>query len=61
MKTEQVVDVGNFDLVIATDDDGQVWVRPSLGWDDGEVFEAFRQRHLIYDALEQINFEDTDE
>jgi hypothetical protein len=56
MKNKQRVDMGNFDLVFVKDDDGRVWVRPSLGWDDGEVYEAFRRRHFIHDILGQVNF-----
>jgi hypothetical protein len=58
MKNKQRIDKGNFDLVFAQDDDGRVWVRPSLGWDDGEVYEAFRQRQLIHNTLGCVNFED---
>jgi len=52
---EEQVDAGNFDWYFKTDDDGNVWITPSLGWEDGEVYESVRDGREIYWALERAD------
>jgi len=52
---EEQVDAGNFDWYFKTDDDGNVWITPSLRWEDGEVYESVRDGRGIYSALEQAD------
>jgi len=54
MKKTTRVDWGNFDWVIGKDADGHIWIRPSLRWDDGEVYETFSSEtggKLIYEDV----------
>jgi hypothetical protein len=37
-----VSDEGNFDFEARVDDNGRVWLSPSIGWQDGEVYEWLR-------------------
>jgi hypothetical protein len=53
---ETQIDVGNFDWIIAEDSDGNVWVRPSLDWKDGEVYESFANGKSVYKTwVREIN------
>ena len=46
------IDMGNTDWFVKVDSDGNVWIRPSLGWEDGEVYESLRNgQDMIYELL----------
>ena len=48
------VDMGNIDWVVYEDEDGNVWIRPSISWTDGEVYESLRDgQDIIYTVLKQ--------
>lgn len=55
MTDEEIrIDQGNFDLVIKEDENENVWVRPSLSWEDGGVYESFRDgQRMIYSSLKK--------
>ena len=44
-----VSDEGSFDFEARVDDDGRVWLSPSIGWDDAEVYEWLRHGQRLCD------------
>lgn len=51
MMEEVRIDEGNFDWIVGEDEDGNIWVRPSLEWKDGEVYEWLRDGQALYNVL----------
>lgn len=45
---ETRIGAGNFDWIVAEDDEGNYWVRPAIRWQDGEVYESFESGKWLY-------------
>jgi hypothetical protein len=51
---ETHIDVGNFDWIVAEDENGNYWVRPSLDWKDGEIYESLRNGQFMLSQVMQV-------
>ena len=49
----QASDEGDFDFEAKVDDDGRVWLSPSVGWDDGGVYEWLRHGQRLCEIADK--------
>jgi len=57
MVEEKIIDTGNIDWKVK-EENGDIWITPSVSWEDGEVYETMRDgQREIYNVLSRFEKE----